>query len=212
MMKTQKSIRLVLVASALSSVMLASAATVSSAADGPPPYRAWAPAPYWNWSGFYAGAHIGVGWSDDGGDGSSGFIGGGQVGYNYQVGNWVWGVEGEFSGTTIGASESLMGFTATANLDWVSTLAARGGYAFDRWLVYGKLGGAWAHASAAVSGFGLTISEATTTSGVVVGVGAEYALGNNWSAKVELDTYNFGHNSDNFNTLKAGVNYRFGGF
>jgi len=48
-----------------------------------------------NWTGFYAGAHAGAGWSDD----NAGFIGGGQVGFNYQINQWVFGVEGDLAGT-----------------------------------------------------------------------------------------------------------------
>jgi outer membrane immunogenic protein len=216
MMKTGKVIRLVLVPTMLSSVMLASAATVSGAADVPPVYRGPAPVPYWNWTGFYAGAHIGAGWFDGGGDGSSGFIGGGQVGYNYQVGNWVWGAEADLSGTTLGQTVNVFPFgSASWSLDWVSTLTAKGGYAFDRWLVYGKAGAAWAHASASASVLGFTASADQTTSGFVFGVGAEYALWNNWSTKVEYNNFSFGSNSpfnSDFHTIKAGFNYRFGGF
>ena len=89
----------------LAAVMLTSASAASEGADvsggptypPPPP-----PIPFvYNWTGFYAGAHVGVGWSDGDGSGSSDFIGGGQVGFNYQINQWVLGVEGDFAGTTI---------------------------------------------------------------------------------------------------------------
>src|SRR5262249_39685460 len=115
-------------------VMLASASAASEAADvsrgpaypPPPP-----PIPFvYNWSGFYAGAHVGVGWSDGDGSGSSGLVGGGQVGFNYQINQWVLGVEGDFAGTTIKDSVSatvvgpgaVLTGNAEASLDWVSTL------------------------------------------------------------------------------------------
>jgi outer membrane immunogenic protein len=47
-----------------------------------------------------------VGWSDGDGSGSSGFVGGGQVGFNYQINQWVLGVEGDLAGTTIKDSVS----------------------------------------------------------------------------------------------------------
>jgi len=222
----------------LATVMLASASAVSNAVDavrGPayPPVRgpAYPPPPppvplFHNWTGFYAGGHLGVGWADGG---SAGFIGGGQVGYNFQVNpQWVLGVEADIAGTTIKDSVSaavigpgaVLTANATASLDWVSTFAARFGYAFDRWLVYGKVGGAWAHTSATVtSGInGITfgsISVDQTASGWMLGVGTEYALWNNWSAKVEYNMMDFGNDSpfaDNkFHVFKAGINYRFGG-
>src|SRR5262245_49555943 len=128
------------------------APVVADAADPgrPPPYRAPV-VPYYDWSGFYVGAHAGVAWSDsDFGD--TGFIGGGQVGFNHQVGQWVFGVEGTFSGTSIKESFNIPGIVnAEVSVDWISTFAFRAGWAFDRWLVYGKFGGAWANVSADVA-------------------------------------------------------------
>ena len=100
-----------------------------------------------------------MGWSDGDSGGSSGFIGGGQAGFNYQINQWVLGVEGDFAGTTIkdSVSATIVGpgavitGNAEARLDWVSTLAPRVGYAFNNWLVYGKVGGAWAHGSGTAS-------------------------------------------------------------
>lgn len=196
-----KLVRLGLATALLSSVALVSQATVSGAADVPArAYRAPAP-PYYLWSGFYVGAHIGGGTLDGGGffgGDTSGFLGGGQVGFNYQIHNWVLGVEGDVSATTIGGN--FFGL-ASWNLDTVSTLAFRGGYAFDRWLVYGKFGEGWGHFSVSVPGFSI----GDTGSGALFGVGAEYALGNNWSAKVE-----YNHIAGDFQSFKAGVNYRFG--
>jgi outer membrane immunogenic protein len=212
----------------LAATMLLAASAVSEAADAqrgpayrPPPPP---PIPYFTWTGFYAGVHAGVGWFDDGG--GSGFVGGGQVGYNYQINQWVLGVEGDFAGTTIGGSGSatvtgpglpvISGF-ASGGLDWVSTLAPRVGYAFDRWLVYGKFGGAWAHGSGSgtvtVNGVPVAaVSASSTASGWVLGVGTEYALQGNWTAKVEYNMMDFGGDGDGkFHVFKAGVNYRFGG-
>jgi len=212
--------------------MVASASAVSDAADAvrgpayrpPPP-----PIPlFYNWTGFYAGGHLGVGWSGGDGDGSSGFIGGGQVGVNYQINQWVLGVEADISGTTIKDSVSatvvgpgaVLTGSAEASLDWVSTLAPRFGYAFDRWLVYGKFGGAWAHGSGsagvAINGVPVrSISVDQTVSGWVLGIGTEYALQDNWTAKIEYNMMDFGNGGpfadDKFHVLKAGINYRFGG-
>lgn len=211
----------------LAAVMLTSASAASEGADvsGRPAYPPSAsPIPFvYNWTGFYAGAHAGVGWSD----GDSGFIGGGQVGFNYQINQWVLGVEGDLAGTTIkdSVSATVVGpgavttGSAEASLDWVSTLAPRIGYAFNNWLVYGKVGGAWAHASgtanAAINGMQVaSISVDETVSGWMLGIGAEYALSDNWTAKIEYNMMDFGNSgpfTDNkFNILKAGINYRFG--
>jgi outer membrane immunogenic protein len=201
--------------------MLASATVVAGAADAPPVYRA-PPPPYYLWTGFYAGAHIGAGWASDGGDG--GFIGGGQIGYNYQVDNhWVVGIEADLTGTTIGTSVNVnagYGVTESASggLDWIATLTPRVGYAFDRWLVYSKAGVAWAHSSASgavsVPGFGTqSWSVSSTGSAFVFGVGTEYALHGNWTAKLEYNVFGFDNDvGGTFQTIKAGVNYRFSGF
>ena len=223
-MSTRKLIKL-----GLTAAVLLSLSAVSDAADAvrgpayipPPP-----PVPlFYNWTGFYAGGHLGVGWDD----GNSGFLGGGQVGFNYQINpQWVLGVEADIAGTTIKDSVNaavvgpgaVLTANATASLDWVSTFAARFGYAFDRWLVYGKVGGAWAHASATVTTgingmtFG-SISLDQTASGFLLGVGTEYAWGNNWSAKLEYNMLDFGNDNPfadtTFHIFKAGINYRFGG-
>src|SRR5215471_14363995 len=143
----------------LAAVMLTSASATSEGADvsgGPAYLPPPAPIPFvYNWTGFYAGAHAGVGWSDD----NAGLIGGGQVGFNYQINQWVLGIEGDLAGTTIKDSVSatvvgpgaVITGNAEASLDWVSTLAPRVGYAFNNWLVYGKVGGAWAHGSGTAS-------------------------------------------------------------
>jgi len=214
----------------LAAAMLASTSAVSEGGDversqayRPPP----TPIPF-AWAGFYAGAHAGVGWSDGDSSGSGGVIGGGQIGFNYQINQWVLGVEADLSGTTIkdSASATVVGpgavltGNAQASLDWVSTLAPRIGYAFDRWLVYGKVGGAWAHGSgtvgASINGMPVgSISVGQTVSGLMLGIGAEYALWDNWTAKVEYNMMDFGNNGpfadSKFNVLKAGINYRFGG-
>jgi len=214
----------------LAVVLLASVSAASEAADVQrgPAYRPPPPLPFYNWTGFYVGAHAGGGWADLGvGDSGSGFIGGGQVGYNYQVNpNWVVGFEVEVSGSGIKNNLLTIGTPAgpiTADLNWntLVTVAPRFGYAFDTWLVYGKVGGAWADVSASVSApiFGTMSAGGGTASGWMVGVGTEYAFRNNWSAKIEYNHLDFGGDAGTFitgnsvtvDTVKAGVNYRFGG-
>jgi outer membrane immunogenic protein len=228
-MRTHKLMRLVFATAMFSPVMLAGATIVSKAADAPrPPAYPMPPPPlFYNWTGIYAGVHAGGGWADLGvGDTGTGFIGGGQVGFNYQVNQWVWGLEADISGSGIKNNLASIGTPfgpITANFNWnsLTTLAPRFGYASDSWLVYGKVGGAWADVSVSVNApFGFSSSAGGTASGWVAGVGAEYAFRNNWSAKVEYDHFDFGNDGGTFitgntvtlNTVKAGVNYRFGGW
>src|SRR5215468_7706529 len=120
--------------------------------------------------------------------------------------NGCWGIEGDLAGTTIKDSVSatvagpgaVITGNAEASLDWVSTLAPRVGYAFNNWLVYGKVGGAWGHASGtastAINGMQLgSISVSETVSGWMLGIGAEYALWDNWTAKIEYNMMDFGN-------------------
>jgi outer membrane immunogenic protein len=211
----------------ISFVVAALTPAVADAADITPGplYRAAPVIPvFYDWTGLYLGGHIGAGW-----DGDGGFLGGGQVGFNYQIGGAVIGIEGQLSATSVkdSVSASILapGFafglaSAEARLDWISTLAARAGWTFDRWLVYGKVGAAWAHVSFdAVTSFNsfaggalIAASGSRTISGWMLGLGAEYALWGNWTAKVEYDVMNFGSDfitDSNVHVVKAGVNYRF---
>src|SRR5262249_8060686 len=135
------------------------------AADQAPVYAPPATPPPYNWSGLYLGANVGGAWSnrtlsiagrawDD--PGSTAFIGGFQLGYNLQVGNFLVGVEGEFDWASFGRPN----FTVSSPLGpvqfsdrqkWISTVAARFGIAVDRWLTYGKVGGGWAQDNAALT-------------------------------------------------------------
>src|SRR5436190_2670666 len=103
----------------LAAASLLAISQIASAADmSRPVYKAPPPAaPLWSWTGFYLGAHLGGAWGSEDvtatgfGVGSldpRGFIGGGQVGYNWQFHpNWVVGVEGDFSATNADASKTV---------------------------------------------------------------------------------------------------------
>jgi opacity protein-like surface antigen len=134
------------------------------------------------WTGFYVGGFLGVGYGrtdirfvgDPAGAGNNpwavGGLGGGQIGYNYQVNKWVFGAEGDIGAAnlhgarTCGASNGLApggglagtGFSpAYLNcqnvVNWIATAAVRVGYAWDRTLIYVKAGGAWADDNVNVS-------------------------------------------------------------
>jgi outer membrane immunogenic protein len=162
----------------------------------PPPPPAYYPvAPIYIWSGFYLGINGGgafgsSNWFDpiDGGTGNftvSGGLVGGTVGFNYQIGSWVLGVEGDgdwanLNGTTSNASCAPVGCTTQSN--WLATVRGRAGYAWDRLLVYGTGGGAFANVQAAA---GALPFFGSTQAGWTAGVGVEYAIWPNWTAKLE---------------------------
>jgi outer membrane immunogenic protein len=218
----------------------------ANAADLPPAPRmapvapvVYAPAVY-NWTGIYVGGHLGGGyanssWSDpftgasDDFNSGVGFLGGAQVGANYQINALVLGVEGDFSWTDLkGSGTDSIGNTLQTNTQWTSTVTGRVGAAFDRLLVYGKGGLAFAQdQSSLIDLGGNTATNSFVRTGWTVGAGLEYAFARNWSAKVEYDYLGFGTQSMNFTTpvlgtvtsnaslnvqeVKAGVNFHFGG-
>ena len=194
------------------------------------------PAPVYNWTGFYIGANLGGAWasgtlSNDVTGGSvsashSGFIGGGQLGYNWQFGNFVLGGEWLFDGTGLSASGTAGNFSASANTDWVSTLTARFGWSFGNMLWYGKAGGAWVQNSATATftnpatGIVTQASGSRTNSGWTVGTGVEWAFTPNWIGRLEydhigLDNWNVNGLFNQFsihreiNMFTAGLSYKF---
>jgi len=226
--------------------LLVAASSGAFAADMRP---VMAPPPAYNWTGFYIGGNLGGAWAhttltDDftgasfvGGT-HSGFIGGGQIGYNWQVSPlYVIGIEWMFDGTDISSSGSGVSILNTqvqgsVHTDWVSTLAARLGYVSNNWLFYGKIGGGWVRNSATVTatfanGTVASVSGSNTNSGWTAGLGAEYRLTYNWTAKAEwdfigLNSWNLGATplavgfvGDRFNAHRdinmftVGANYKF---
>jgi outer membrane immunogenic protein len=215
----------------------------AQAADLPPAPRpayaapiAYAP-PVYNWSGFYVGGNIGGGfadssWSDPfGGPNNTfdkdGFIGGGQIGVNYQFNALVLGIEGDFDWTGLkGTGTDSVGNSISADTQWTSTVTGRIGAAFDRVLVYGKGGVAFAHERDSMNDGAFTATTSYNRTGWTAGAGVEYALSQNWTAKIEYDYLGFGSEALNLSTpttpgyatnaslnvqeVKAGINYKFG--
>jgi len=197
--------------------------------------------PPFSWTGFYVGGNIGGAWSNATltdhlaftsiNTDNSGFIGGTQVGYNYQVSNIVFGIEWDFDWTSISRSGSGVfvpsldtAFRASAETQWITTLAGRIGLASDHTLIYLKVGGGWVRDEASLTNLGTSasVSASNTNGGWLVGGGAEYAFSRNWTAKLEYDYLGLGDqtgpgifNQDRFEVtrnvqmLKAGINYKF---
>jgi outer membrane immunogenic protein len=179
---------------------------------------------------------------------NNGFLGGVQVGYNYQVAQWVLGAEAQFSWTNLDTNNpcavggiqnpvaSTLLATCHAKIDSFGTAAGRLGWATDRILIYVKGGAAWArdhfdYSSQTFTAFLTPLDSISDTRwGWMAGVGGEYALDGNWSAKIEYDfldlgtkTYNLPvvtsllptavHTQDireRIQLIKVGLNYKFG--
>src|SRR4051812_46183671 len=147
--------------------------------------------------------------------GVGGLLGGGQIGANYQSESFVIGLEAQASGANLTGSRSCVdtvtlagvvvatgSASCTAKVDALGTIAARFGYAFDHLLLYGKLGASWSddhYRSVASTALGqLNFSANETRWGWMLGVGAEYAFTDNWSAKIEYNYLGSGTRSLRF--------------
>jgi outer membrane immunogenic protein len=205
-----------------------------------------APVIAYNWSGFYIGGHVGGTWGDKdwtdvtfpaaplslGSQDISGILAGGQVGINWQVGNIVFGIEGQASWTNAdGDHTCVIGqLRCGTEANWLGTVAGRIGYAFDRTMIYAKGGAAFINEDFFVNatpGGALLASFADETRwGWMVGGGIEWGITENWSAKIEYNFMDFREDTFRFRTpagaffadaridqqmhvVKAGINYRF---
>jgi outer membrane immunogenic protein len=220
-----------------------------TAADMSPAYKGPAPIPF-TWTGVYFGGNAGYGWqsgSDDivltdpsattGGLKESGGFVGIQLGYNYQMGLFVLGVEGDVQAANIknsftrvidAAGDSL---NASGNVDEFGTIRGRVGAAFDRFLVYATgglaIGGISNTLDVTSTGGFASLQNDSTQVGYTVGAGLEYAVDRRWSIKGEYQYINFGSESlsptgtantfpttsnsvtTDIHTVRIGVNWRF---
>ena len=156
------------------------------------------PPPPINWTGLYVGINGGYSfggssWTDSvtgsasGNFGTSGFLFGGTVGANYQVGRFVFGMEADgdwadASGFGTFTATSLCAGGCLTSSNWLATVRGRAGYAIDHALVYGTAGAAFGDVRANFSNG--SVSSATEP-GWTVGAGVEFAFATNWTAKAE---------------------------
>ena len=199
--------------------LVAAAATVTAtaavAADLPRS-NYYAPAPVaplvHNWTGIYAGLNAGYQFGETVNTPTepSGIEGGVQLGYNWQSGQFVYGVETDLQ---ISGAEDTFAPWKFEN-PWFGTLRGRAGYAFNKFLVYATGGLAYGGVRATVAG----LDESQTHIGWALGLGAEVSLNKAWSAKAEylyMDLSNRAYtvtganNGLESNLLRFGVNYHF---
>ncbi len=242
------------VAIAIASIVIgkAHAADMPVPAGSPPvTYGHYEPTTYgnYNWTGLYAGANGGYSWDENtftlpnglSAGRLSGAILGGQIGYNWQYGVFVGGLEGDLqwsgaqgsgSGVCTAVTCAITATSATESIDAFATLRARAGVAFDAVYLYGTAGGAWTNASTSVniSGTGASagLNLSSSKVGWTAGAGVEFALVDNWTAKIEylyIDTGTISGTATvpaslgggtftetaaiRDNIFRVGVNYRF---
>jgi outer membrane immunogenic protein len=229
------------------SIVALGAAVPAFAADLPA--RTYTKAPpmvvaAYDWSGFYAGLNGGGGWAhtcwnvvaglSEGCHDANGGTVGGQVGYRWQMGSIVFGVEAQGNWADITGDNVSQVFAADRNrtkIDAFGLFTGQVGYTFNNVLLYAKGGAAVADDKYTVlgipSGFQLATASETRWGGVI-GVGFEYGFAPNWSAGLEYDHMFLGTNGNNLITpagalfnaenirqdvdlFTARINYRFGG-
>jgi outer membrane immunogenic protein len=215
-------------------------ASAASAADLPvpvktPPPIAAGPVPF-SWTGCHVGGNVGGAFSYDkirssGDFSSAGFVGGGQVGCDYQFASaWVVGVEGRAAWSSLNSkTPGTVTFFATGisvpthftlSNDFLSSATARVGYSFaDRWLIFVRGGAAWTREKADLAqtvpagafippfvpaaALAVDPSGTMTRTGWTAGTGLEWAFAPHWSASFEYNYYDFG---DNAFTLVDNIN------
>jgi len=175
------------------------------------------------WTGPYAGAQGGYGWSTSGGLDARGGFGGGQIGYNFQTGAIVLGIEGDIAGgdisqTVNGTTLAGIPFTTAFTNDTLASLRGRAGIAYNTWMFYGTVGGGWGHDKISANVGGVPFSSDAWLSGWSAGAGVEWSFAPNWSTKFEYLHYGLGTANSfgtvpsgkvDIDTLKVGINYLF---
>lgn len=228
----------------IAATALIGSAVSAQAADLPTkaPYYKAPVLQVYNWTGFYAGVNAGVGFNRSyttlatpaSGDqfrlGGLGGIGGGQIGYNWQFGNFlgfgnlVLGVEADIQGSGINDDRTV---AINQKLDWFGTARGRVGLAtgsvltyFTGGLAYGNVKTTFADPVTPANSLALS----NTRTGWTIGSGIEAALGGNWTGKVEYLYIDLGNQNGitpvdgsvlgsdvRANVFRAGLNYRIGG-
>lgn len=193
-------------------------ATSAQAADlqygrQPAPYTVNQPLNMYSWAGPYLGANLGYGWGSTTNNPTkpSGVNGGLQAGYNWQQGSpWVFGIEADIQ--VSGADDTFAPWKFSN--PWYGTMRGRVGYAFNNVMFYGTGGLAFGEIKGQAPGIG----ENRTSIGWTAGLGAEFALNRNWSAKaeylyVDLSQRDFSFDGlphgYHFSVVRLGVNYHF---
>lgn len=199
----------------------AALATAANAADAVVEEAAVIVEPGFTWTGGYIGANIGYGWADfeqafnadvivigplseefnaDG----DGILGGAQAGFNWQTGQFVFGVEVDVQAADIdGSANRFFDFNPVATLDadvsteidWFGTARGRIGFVpTERLMIYGTGGFAFGETTSTASYEAVPIvgpavsdsaSSTDTRTGWAAGAGAEYAFADNWTLKAE---------------------------
>jgi outer membrane immunogenic protein len=232
--------KMLLSGTALLALVSGSAMAADLTRPAPAPVYTKAPMmPAFSWTGCYVGGNVGglwakKDWTNIAGPAESSvdvssWLAGGQVGCNYQVSTWVFGIQGDYDWTNASATASDTFFVATdhTKIKSLASVTGRVGYAWDRFLGYVKGGGAWEADEYSISApLGVFATASETRTGWTIGVGGEYAFTDWLTGFAEYDYYDFGNKSNTFagtfttavniketkSVAKAGLNFKFGGW
>lgn len=224
--------------SAISALVLGASLSLGTAGQASEPYVGPAPSTF-NWTGFYAGIHLGyaTGSYDQGSPALpvgpnvdvDGFVAGGTLGYNYQINNIVLGIEADIStgpdgitaqGTQTPGWRCNTG-ACNASIDWFGTIRARLGLAMDNWLLFVSGGYAYGEVDGGI--YNSAQQGGGSADGWAAGAGVEYAMTQNLIAKfeylhVDLGDIPFGtglgstdpyQGSGDFEVFRGGINIKF---
>lgn len=232
-----------------------SASVMTGSAQAQVPGSGAQSSPSWSWSGFYVGGHLGGAWQKahtlgsyfdgatqfpfDNSTSRTGFIGGGQIGYNWQSGRMVYGLEADLSGmsgsTTATSLVSTLPVTMTSTnaITGMGSVRGRiGATVTSNILAYATAGVAFARVkndhTESFPGTVATWQNDETRTGFIWGGGIEAMLAPQWSVRLEGMYVDFGKKtlntpttgtclvtcqpvefSNKLTTIRLGVNYRF---
>ncbi|HZO47874.1 MAG TPA: outer membrane protein [Xanthobacteraceae bacterium] len=190
----------------------------------------------YNWTGLYVGVHAGYAWGELTSDANaavdhepSGGLFGGQIGYNWQSGQFVFGIEADLAYSTVKGDDGGVvppGFTfaATSDMKYLGTVRGRLGLAQDRVLFYVTGGFAWSKVDVGMTVVGVgSAGDTLNLTGWTVGGGIEYAIAQNWTIRAEYLYVDFSKESTtvniggfpftdtadkNLNIVRAALNYK----
>src|SRR5262249_19766292 len=192
-------VKKILLATVAFAVLAAAPAFAADIAVKAPAYKA-PPLQLFSWTGCYFGGHVGGLWARKewfsadarlaplgvsyGSHDADSVLGGFQGGCNYQVGSWVFGIQGDYAwtdarGDNINAVLMQGTLADQSRIRSLASVTGRVGYAWDRWLGYVKGGGAWERDNydvLSVVGGVVQASAAETRGGWTIGFGVEYAF------------------------------------
>jgi outer membrane immunogenic protein len=211
--------KIVVVAWATLFTLIGGHAIAADLPDRPAPIRS-APMIPDNWTGFYVGANGGAAWSRtcwtflppvgaplaEGCHDPLGGVLGGQVGFNWQTGPVVWGIEAQGDWVSLkgsNVSQAFPAFTNRSQIDSLVGVTGRVGYIWGATLLYVKGGGAWVRDryTATLTATGVVAGSASETrSGWIAGAGIEWNLTRDWSVALEYNRFDFGRSSVGFST------------